>query len=47
MDHAATRKELRQFGLLVGAVFTVIGLWPLVVRGEPLRLWVQFCVPSH
>ena len=39
MDHAATRKELRQFGLLVGAVFTVIGLWPLVVRGEPLRLW--------
>ena len=39
MDHAATRKELRQFGLLVGAVFTVIGLWPLVFRGEPLRLW--------
>jgi multisubunit Na+/H+ antiporter MnhG subunit len=39
MEHAATRKELRQFGLLVGAVFTVIGLWPLVFRGEPLRLW--------
>jgi hypothetical protein len=39
MDHAATRKELRQFGLLVGAVFTVMGLWPLVFRGEPLRLW--------
>ena len=39
MKHAATRKELRQFGLLVGAVFTVIGLWPLVFRGEPLRLW--------
>ena len=39
MDHAATRKELRQFGLLVGAVFTVIGLWPRVFRGEPLRLW--------
>jgi hypothetical protein len=39
MDHAATRKELRQFGLLVGAIFTVIGLWPLVFRGEPLRLW--------
>ena len=39
MDHAATRKELRQFGLLVGAVFTVIGLWPLIFRGEPLRLW--------
>jgi hypothetical protein len=39
MEQAATRKELRQFGLLVGAVFTVIGLWPLVFRGEPLRLW--------
>ena len=39
MDHTATRKELRQFGLLVGAVFTVIGLWPFVFRGEPLRLW--------
>jgi len=39
MDQAATRKELRHFGLLVGAVFTVIGLWPLVFRGEPLRLW--------
>ena len=39
MDHAATRKDLRQFGLLVGAIFTVIGLWPLVFRGEPLRLW--------
>lgn len=39
MDQAATRKELRQFGLLVGAVFTVIGLWPLAFRGEPLRLW--------
>ena len=39
MQHRATRKELRQFGLLVGGVFTVIGLWPLVFRGEPLRLW--------
>jgi len=39
MDNLATRKELRKFGLLVGAVFTAIGLWPLVFRGEPLRLW--------
>jgi len=39
MDQAATRNELRKFGLLVGGVFTVIGLWPLVFRGEPLRLW--------
>ena len=39
MEQATTRKELRQFGLLVGTVFTVIGLWPLVFRGESLRLW--------
>lgn len=39
MEQTATHKELRQFGLLVGAVFTVIGLWPLVFRGEPVRLW--------
>lgn len=39
MNQTATRKELRQFGLLVGTVFAVIGLWPLVFRGEPLRLW--------
>jgi Saxitoxin biosynthesis operon protein SxtJ len=39
MDQAATRTELRQFGLVVGGVFTAIGLWPLVFRGEPLRLW--------
>ena len=41
MNQTATRKELRQFGLLVGAVFTVIGLWPLVFRGEPVRLWAS------
>lgn len=39
MEPKATRKELRQFGLLVGAIFTVIGLWPVVSRGEPVHLW--------
>ena len=29
-NHQATDKELRQFGLLVGGVFAVIGLWPVV-----------------
>lgn len=37
--HHAADKELRQFGLLVGGVFAVIGLWPVVFRGESLRLW--------
>lgn len=36
-----SQKELRQFGLLVGGVFAVIGLWPLVFRGESPRLWAM------
>lgn len=39
MDHRFQVKELRQFGLLVGGVFSVIGLWPMFLREEPLRLW--------
>jgi hypothetical protein len=35
----ATPQQLRSFGLLVGAIFAVIGLWPVVWRAEPLRLW--------
>lgn len=38
-NHHAANKELRQFGLLVGGVFAVIGLWPVVFRGESPRLW--------
>jgi hypothetical protein len=37
----STPKELRQFGLLVGGVFAVIGLWPVVFRGESPRLWAM------
>ena len=36
-----TQKDLRQFGLLVGGVFAVIGLWPLLFRSEPPRLWAM------
>jgi hypothetical protein len=32
-------RDLRQFGLLVGGVFAVIGLWPVVFRSESPRLW--------
>ena len=31
-------QQLRSFGLLVG-VLTIIALWPLVIRQEPLRMW--------
>ncbi len=32
-------KELRNFGLIVGGIFLIIGTWPLVWRGEGMRLW--------
>lgn len=38
-EQLASKKELRSFGLLVGGVFSVIGAWPLLLRGEPVRLW--------
>jgi Saxitoxin biosynthesis operon protein SxtJ len=39
LQEKVTKKQLRQFGLLVGGVFTVIGLWPMVLRGQNPRLW--------
>jgi len=39
VEQPTTRKDLRSFGLLVGCVFCLIGLWPMVLRGEPMRLW--------
>ena len=38
-NYQVTDKELRQFGLLVGGVLAVIGLWPVVFRSETPRLW--------
>jgi hypothetical protein len=32
-------KQYRNFGLMVGGIFAAIGVWPLLVRGEGLRLW--------
>jgi hypothetical protein len=34
-----TSSQLRSFGLIVGAIFLVIGLWPMVIRGQELRWW--------
>jgi hypothetical protein len=31
--------QLRRFGLTVGGIFVVIGLWPLVFRAQAPRLW--------
>jgi hypothetical protein len=39
MDQHVTMKDLRHFGLMVGGIFILIAIWPLVFRGEPLRIW--------
>lgn len=39
MKQPVETKELRHFGLIVGGVFSVIGLWPMIYRGEGVRLW--------
>ena len=38
-QQVTTNKELRTFGLMVGGVFSVIGLWPIVFRGDSPRIW--------
>jgi hypothetical protein len=39
MSNEVAPKQLRSFGLIVGGIFVVLGLWPTILRGEPLRLW--------
>jgi hypothetical protein len=39
MSDTITKRNLRSFGLLTGGIWAVIGLWPLVWRGQPARLW--------
>ena len=39
MQTEVTRKDLRSFGLIVGGVFSVIGLWPVIRRGGDYRVW--------
>ena len=39
MTHPPETKLIRSFGLIVGGICLLIGLWPLAVRAEPLGLW--------
>jgi Saxitoxin biosynthesis operon protein SxtJ len=39
MDSAASPNQLRSFGLIVGGVFSLLGVWPALVHGRPLRAW--------
>lgn len=37
MQETVDAKQLRSFGFLVGGVFAVIGLWPMLLgRGTPM-----------
>ena len=39
MRHPDKEKQLRHFGLIVGGIFAVIGLWPVLFRAQGPRLW--------
>ena len=39
MDNKMELKELRTFGLMVGGIFLILGLWPVLWRAEEPRLW--------
>ena len=39
MQNQITTKQLRSFGLTVGGVFALIGLWPLVLHAADPRWW--------
>ena len=39
MRHLDEKKQLRHFGLIVGGLFAAIGLWPVLLRAQPPRLW--------
>ena len=39
MTQQANTKELRTFGLMVGGIFSIIGLWPVLFRSESPRIW--------
>lgn len=39
IPHQTDARQLRSFGLLVGGVWALIGIWPVVARGGAPRLW--------
>lgn len=38
-EHQATVKPLRSFGLIVGGIFTLMGLWPMLLHRDTPRVW--------
>jgi hypothetical protein len=42
MQNDITTKQLRSFGLTVGGIFALIGLWPFMMRNADIRWWAVF-----
>ena len=40
MRETITIKKLRSFGLIVGGVFALIGVWPAALHGAAPRWWI-------
>src|SRR5688572_15953712 len=41
MQNTTEEKQLRSFGLTVGGIFAVIGLWPVLFHNEDPRWWAM------
>lgn len=39
MHHEVDIKQLRFFGLIVGGIFLLLGVWPTLFHNEALRWW--------
>ena len=39
MQNQTTNKQLRSFGLIVGGIFALLGVWPLLFRHQDPRWW--------
>jgi O-antigen/teichoic acid export membrane protein len=39
MHTTENTKQLRSFGLMVGGIFALIALWPVIMRADWPRLW--------
>ena len=39
MQMTTKTKQQRSFGLTVGGIFAIIGLWPVLFHGQDPRLW--------
>jgi hypothetical protein len=39
MQHTVDNKQLRSFGITVGGIFALIGLWPVIIHWTGPRWW--------